>query len=147
MLRLIGLLLLVFVAMAGWRIGGSLSSDAISMAVGVLFGILAGIPTALLVLASGRRRDSRGDERAENGYREQGRQLGYPAYAPQPPVIVLTAAPGAMQPGGYGTHQPDARGYAQTGYAQAPGWPHERQHEQRPRHFKVVGEQETWIDE
>ncbi len=147
MLRLIGLLLLVFVAMAGWRIGGSLSSDAISMAVGVLFGILAGIPTALLVLASGRRRDSRGDERAENGYREQGRQLGYPAYAPQPPVIVLTAAPGAMQQGGYGTHQPDARGYAQTGYAQAPGWPHERQHEQRPRHFKVVGEQETWIDE
>lgn len=147
MLRLIGLLLLVFVAMAGWRIGGSLSSDAISMAVGVLFGILAGIPTALLVLASGRRRDSRGDERAENGYREQGCQLGYPAYAPQPPVIVLTAAPGAMQPGGYGTHQPDARGYAQTGYAQAPGWPHERQHEQRPRHFKVVGEQETWIDE
>jgi len=147
MLRWIGLLLLVFVAMAGWRIGGSLSSDAISMAVGVLFGILAGIPTALLVLASGRRRDSRGDERAENGYREQGRQLGYPAYAPQPPVIVLTAAPGAMQPGGYGTHQPDARGYAQTGYAQAPGWPHERQHEQRPRHFKVVGEQETWIDE
>ena len=147
MLRWIGLLLLVFVAMAGWRIGGSLSSDAISMAVGVLFGILAGIPTALLVLASGRRRDSRGDERAENGYREQGRQLGYPACAPQPPVIVLTAAPGAMQPGGYGTHQPDARGYAQTGYAQAPGWPHERQHEQRPRHFKVVGEQETWIDE
>ena len=142
MLRLIGLLLLVFVAMAGWRIGGSLSSDAVSMAVGVLFGILAGIPTALLVLASGRRRDSRGDERAESSYREQGRQLGYPAYAPQPPVIVLTAAPGAMQQGGYGTHQPDARSYAQ-----APGWPHERQHEPRPRHFKVVGEQETWIDE
>ena len=48
---------LVFVGMVGWRIGGSLSSDAMGMAIGMLFGIMAGIPTALLILASQRRSD------------------------------------------------------------------------------------------
>ena len=111
------------------------------MAVGVLFGILAGIPTALLMLASGRRRDDQREEQLERRQRDSGHQLGYPTYAPQPPVIVLTAAPGAHQ-GSYGVSTPDGRGYPQ-----APGWPHERHPEPRQRHFKVVGEQETWIDE
>ena len=44
-----GLAIVVFVGIIAWRIGGSMNSDALSMAVGVLFGILAGIPTALLV--------------------------------------------------------------------------------------------------
>ncbi len=51
----------VFVLSVGatvWQIGSRLSSDAIGMGVGVLFGIMAGLPTALLVLATGRRRDS-----------------------------------------------------------------------------------------
>lgn len=39
-----------------WLLGSRLSSDALGMAVGLLFGILAGIPTALLVLASHRDR-------------------------------------------------------------------------------------------
>ena len=39
-----------------WLLGSRLSSDALGMAVGLLFGVLAGIPTALLVLASGRNR-------------------------------------------------------------------------------------------
>lgn len=46
-----------------WRVATSLSSDALGMAVGLLFGILAGIPTALLVLASQRRQ-----ARRESGY-------------------------------------------------------------------------------
>lgn len=33
-----------------------LSSDAIGMALGVFFGVFAGLPVTLLVLASGRRR-------------------------------------------------------------------------------------------
>ena len=50
-----GLIALIVVGIVAWRIGEALSSDAISMAVGVLFGVLAGIPTALLVLVGGRR--------------------------------------------------------------------------------------------
>ncbi|MCB0079599.1 MAG: hypothetical protein KDE47_01645, partial [Caldilineaceae bacterium] len=58
MKHLIGLIILGFVSYMGFRIGGELSSDAFGMAIGMLFGIMAGIPTALLVLASARRRDS-----------------------------------------------------------------------------------------
>ena len=47
-----------FVGIAGWRIGGELSPDAMGMAIGMLFGVMAGIPTALLVLASERREPS-----------------------------------------------------------------------------------------
>lgn len=75
------LCLLVFVGVAGWKIGDKLSADAVGMAVGVLFGMLAGIPAALLVLASNRQREMQ------------------PPPAPQPtptrqfpPVIVLTGA-------------------------------------------------------
>ena len=42
-----------------WRVGTSLSSDALGLAVGVVFGVLAGIPSALLVLAGQRRRERR----------------------------------------------------------------------------------------
>lgn len=63
----------------------SLSSDAIGMAVGVLFGVFAGVPTALLVLASNRRREFRddGDDGSERGdYNPYSRRL----YAPGPPA-------------------------------------------------------------
>ena len=59
MKKVLLLIVLVFVGTAGWRIGNSLSSDAISMAVGIFFGVLAGIPTALLVLASDRHKAER----------------------------------------------------------------------------------------
>ena len=55
MKSILGIALLVFVGIVGWRIGGSLSSDALGMAVGILFGIMAGIPATLLLLASERR--------------------------------------------------------------------------------------------
>ena len=45
----------IFVGTLGWTIGSILSSDALAMATGVLFGTVAGIPAALLVLASSRR--------------------------------------------------------------------------------------------
>ena len=60
MKRWIGLAVLVFVATAGWRIGEALSPDALSMAVGILFGVLAGVPTALLVMAAPRKLTARG---------------------------------------------------------------------------------------
>jgi hypothetical protein len=52
------LALLIFIGAAGWQIGGELSHDAIGMALGILFGIMASIPTMLMVLA-GQRRDER----------------------------------------------------------------------------------------
>ena len=53
--RLAALAFLMFVGVATWIIGSKLSADAIGMGVGVVFGALAGIPTALLLLASQRR--------------------------------------------------------------------------------------------
>ena len=146
MKNFIGLILLVFVGVLGWRIGGSLSSDAVSMAVGVLFGIMAGIPTALLVMASDRRRNAQEEQRREsfgrdrNAYGNYPHGGSYPPYPQQPPVIVLT---GASQSPGYGLpEQPDPRGFQQ-----ASTWPGERQGERTPRKFKVVGEKEEWVDE
>lgn len=52
---LFGLAAIVFIGAVGWRIGGTLSTDALGMAVGMLFGIMAGIPTALIMLADRRR--------------------------------------------------------------------------------------------
>ncbi len=55
MKKFIGLMGLVFIGTVGWRVGESLSSDAVSMALGLLLGVMAGIPTALMVLAASRR--------------------------------------------------------------------------------------------
>ena len=54
--RIIVVVILVGVGVLGWKLGERLSSDSIAMALGLLFGVLAGLPTALLVLASDRRR-------------------------------------------------------------------------------------------
>lgn len=56
--RMAGFALIGFVLFIGWQITSVLSADAVGMAVGVLFGILAGIPTMLLFLASSRNRDT-----------------------------------------------------------------------------------------
>lgn len=71
-------------AIAGgvWFIGTQLSSDAIGIVVGFVFGVLAGIPSSLLILAAGRR-DSRRDQ---------------PAYPQQPPIMIYG--------GGYQDQQP-----------------------------------------
>ncbi|RIK53859.1 MAG: hypothetical protein DCC57_07720 [Chloroflexi bacterium] len=126
MKRYLGLLLLVFVGVAGWRIGGSLSPDALSMAVGVLFGVMAGVPAALLVMASGRRRDNA----AEQDRRHAGNAM-WGHYAPQPPVIVV-AGPPALQP------SPGQVGFAGSGWQ--PG-------ERSARSFKVAGEREELIED
>jgi hypothetical protein len=43
------------VGACAWHVGETLSSDAISMALGIFFGVFAGLPVALLVLAAERR--------------------------------------------------------------------------------------------
>ena len=52
--RILIVLAMLVVAAILWRVLGVLSPDALGLAVGVLFGVLAGLPTAVLVLASSR---------------------------------------------------------------------------------------------
>ena len=102
MKRLVMMAGLVFVGVAAWRIADRLSADALGMGIGLLFGIVAGIPTALLLLAANRRRDEPETPRREPAHGQLA-QSGYGAYPHQPPVIVLTSGPGAggwpAQPG------------------------------------------------
>ena len=155
MKKLLGLACLVLVGTVGWRIGNQLSSDAISMALGVFFGVLAGIPAALLVLASDRRHQSR---QATHAY-------GMPQQPPpsQPPVIVLNGSGGALPApyaAGHPGHRQQHQGYQYNDYfdpnAQNPQFLYQQhqfamaggpQAEWPARRFKVVGEQEEWIEE
>lgn len=136
-----GTAVLVFVAVAAWRVGGSLSADALGMAVGVLFGVVAGLPAALLVIASGRRREAERDDQSERHKQSlPAYSGGYPPGYGQPPVIVL-AGNGIQPPQGYG--QGYGQGYpAQNHYA----LPAPRETVD-VRQFKVVGEKEEWVDE
>lgn len=146
-----GVALLLFVIVAGWRIGSSLDSDALGMAIGMFFGILAGVPTALLMLLAGRRKERHEAERsAQYGSTQYGSASGQPPnqapYA-QPPVIIVT---GGQQHAGY-----------QNGGYQNGGQPHappparlaqdnllpERHAPDQGRKFRVVGESEEWLDE
>ena len=88
MKRTIAIGILVIVGATAWQVGSKLSADAIGMGVGVIFGVMAGIPTALLLLASNRRNDA-----ARTNYDAP----PPPRYQQQPPVIVF-AAPHQTQP-------------------------------------------------
>ena len=57
MKQIIGVAIVAVLAALMWRITGHISSDALALAIGVVFGVLAGLPTAILVLASNRRRE------------------------------------------------------------------------------------------
>lgn len=129
---------ILFVAVMAWQLGNRLSPDALGMALGVLFGILAGIPMALMVLASARRR-SRDEEEEPQGYGRGGQYRN----APQAPVIILTGAP-AQYAGqhNYAATNPHATLDGQfrpmlTGPTEMPA----------QRRYKVVGEKEEWLDE
>ncbi|MEZ4708863.1 MAG: hypothetical protein R3A44_16765 [Caldilineaceae bacterium] len=137
MKRILSLMLLIFVAAIGWRIGGSLSSDAMGMAIGMLFGIMAGIPTALLVLASERRREQ--PRPAAEMHSAQGRH-GHLPYA-QPPVIVVTGAPTQLPPAA--PIHPHQANYSPIGSQQdyAPTSPPTQ------RRFRIVGEHDEALDD
>lgn len=74
----------------------SLSSDALAMAVGLLFGVFAGVPTALLVLASNRRQglqDDDDDEYTPVQPRRYRRLPGDDLPLPYEPPVIVVAAP------------------------------------------------------
>lgn len=130
------LALLVFVGTAGWRIGETLSSDALSMAVGVLFGVMAGVPAALLVMAGSRQRTPATPMQTAPVYERQmpaqvANGWGVPPYAQQPPIILLTAP-----------HSFD-RAALQPPPANA-GW---LPQEPPVRHFTVVGDREEILED
>lgn len=142
MRRFLLLAALVVIGVATWRVGMMLSSDAIGMAVGMVFGALAGIPAALLVLATSRRSEPDDEERYGERARPD-RQL--PAYPYQPPVIVVTGAqaPQAQAPMPGGT----APYFVPPGGANGWGNNHwEAPQAQGGRRFKMVGEKEEWIE-
>jgi hypothetical protein len=72
---------IVFAALA-WLLGSRLSADALGMAVGLVFGVLACIPTALLVLATERRHGA--------AQREE--------YQPSQPAVVVIATAASPRP-------------------------------------------------
>ncbi len=130
---------LVVGGVLAWRIGDTLSSDAISMGLGIFFGMLAGLPAALLVMAASRRGDYVGQS-STSGRREAdsmyGRSNSYGGYNGQPPVIVVTA------PNMLPQNDPRAQQMAAPGL---PMWPAAAP---RPaRQFHVVGEQDEMVEE
>lgn len=73
-----------FVGLGAWWLGSTLSSDAIGLALGVIFGIVAALPGSLLALAAGRR--------------SVPAQLPAQQWPPSPPVIVITGSTPAALP-------------------------------------------------
>ena len=135
MKQFVAIALLVFVGAGAWYIGSRLSSDAIGMALGVMFGVVAALPAALLVLASQRR--ARMDEEPTTS-RERGSSYAFSG-PPQPPVIIVTN-PGFQQQGSAPT------GYFPQEHATRPALP-DFQSQKQGRPFRMVGEKDEWIEE
>lgn len=67
------LVALVFVGVMTWRLSDTISHDAITLAIVFLFGVIAGVPAALIMLAAQRRHEP--DYNVQRDYSHQ----------PQPP--------------------------------------------------------------
>jgi hypothetical protein len=138
------LTLLIVGGLLAWLFGSRLSADALGMAVGLVFGVLAGVPAALLVLAANRRRPVEDDEDDDEAMPPYGRQQGMHALPyHQPPVIVVTSPQAAPQAAWPGPQTVDSIGYPVRQALPGPGAPAAG----RERVFKVVGEKEEWLDE
>ena len=92
MKNLFVVVLLVFVAGLALVMGSRLSVDAITVIIGVGCGVLASIPTSILILAVTARRESRLDPM-------RGQQ-------PYPPVVVVNSPPGNGYPPVWNTLPP-----------------------------------------
>lgn len=117
MQKLLGSLALIMIGAGMWRLTDLLSPDAIGMALGILFGMLAGIPVALLVLAANQRRP--------DPPRVEQQPTHHPHY---PPVIVLTG----------GNHVPNQNRPNPQRPALLPG-------ERRPHHPRRALPDTVWL--
>jgi len=155
MKRLLILAALIFIGALGWRVGSAMSSDAIGIAVGVVFGVLASIPAALLMLVAGRRNERRQEwdgngegQRGRGGQQPRGQGQGQ--YDGYPPVVIMTP-PSMPMPQGqtnpYANYYGNQNGgYPPQGNQMALPGPNGGQGSSQ-RQFRVVGEEEEWVEE
>lgn len=90
-----------FTGVMTWHVLDTMSADALAMAVGVVLGIGAGLPVAVLIVA-GQRRRSRDERRPHHEYgfvHERGSHgyAAFPAGHGAPPPVVVIAPPGYAQ--------------------------------------------------
>lgn len=133
MKALLGLAALLVAGVLTWQIGARLSTDSIGMGVGLIFGVLAGIPASLLVFATGGQRND--DDAYEAGYRAgirdttdlaRGAARQLPEHgATQRPAVIVVNAPAV-----------DDLDDAIDGYTIAYPFGHQR------RQFRITGEVE-----
>jgi len=118
----------VFAVALAVAVGSRMSADAMSVVIGVACGVLASIPTSLVLLWVLARRGPGADRVGQNG------MGGY-----FPPVVVVNPGPGYGMPA-YGAmpHALPAGSYPAASPAALPAG---------PRSFKVVGDEETMLDE
>lgn len=109
-------------------IGQRMSTDAMAVMVGVVFGVAASIPTSLFIALA-----TRSKNRAEAPYRRD----DYQPSAPAPQIYVV--APGQVAPG---MGLPAGRAPQQLAQPMGAFYPTEPS-----RRYKVVGEAEYWLDE
>jgi hypothetical protein len=125
MRRLFPLSLLAGAVTLAIIIGQRMSTDAMAVMVGVVFGVAASIPTSLLIALA-----ARGSRRAEPPYRRD----DFPSTPPAPQIYVVT--PGLSVPSlPNATHQ--ALAQPPVGYPMA----------EPARRFRVVGESEYWMED
>ena len=85
---------LVVLAVGAWLVGSVLSSDAVGMVIGLLFGTMATVPGALLVLVAARRQQARHDPYYTPRPAPPPPVHQPPAQLPGPTVIVFTNGDG-----------------------------------------------------
>ena len=129
MKRLVMLVIVVLVLAIVWRVSSRLSADAIGLATGVVFGVLAGLPAAILILATNRRRRDSADQETSTRHRGPNGAYPYGGYPAQPPVIVLAHPPAQPQMPNQ-TEHPVPNG-------QLPALPPPVD---EPRQFRIIGE-------
>lgn len=141
MKRLIIVALLIFVGFAGWQAGGALSSDAMGMAVGIVFGVLASLPAALLILVANRR----STQQEPHSPRISGPHQPQAGHGQMPIVIMAPPAPPGYGQPGYGASA--GQPYAQLPAPQTGNWAFPPPPARAERAFTIVGEQSEYVDE
>ena len=133
MKRGVAIIGVVFAVTLAVVIGNRMSADAMAVVVGIVCGVLASIPTSLLLIwALGRRGQGANTETAGSGR--------FGAGTPYPPIVVVNPGPGH----GYssvGTYGQDYGARAIPPVDPSLSAP------SGPRTFKVVGEEETMLDQ
>ena len=133
MRRVIGLTVLVAAVALAVVIGQRMSTDAMAVAVGVVFGVAASIPTSLLVVA------------ATRGRRDESYHLRREELRPPPPAPQIYVVNPGSQPGQGAV--PWLAGGMQGQWPGVPGSNGLYAAGQQPRRFKVVGEDDRWLED